>query len=78
MPHPYIQDLLEANALAREALKTPEVGILIQPIPLDRLRVGTITDASWGNVKNEDKTEIDRDYWMEEKDRPERALLLGE
>ena len=47
MPQPYIQDLLDANALAREALRSPSTGIRIQPIPPERLRVGTITDASW-------------------------------
>ena len=69
MPAPYVQDLLEANALAREALKTPEIGIMIQPIPIERLRVGTITDASWGNVKSEEQEEPERDYWIEETDR---------
>ena len=69
MPGPYVQHLLEANALAREAMKTPEVGILIQPIPVDRLRVGTITDACWGNVKENQSAEMDRDHWIEEKDR---------
>eukprot|EP00435_Cladocopium_sp_Y103_P057336 s1146_g19.t1 len=69
MPTPYIQDLLEANALAREALKTPEVGIRIQPIPLERLRIGTVTDASWGNVRSPESDEPERDYWLEKADR---------
>ena len=68
MPTPYVQDLLEANALAREAIKNPDVGIKIRPIPLEHLRVGTITDASWGNVKANKEESEDRDYWREDAD----------
>ena len=72
MPHPYVQDILEANSLAKEAMANPRLGIKIQPIPMDRLRVGTITDASWGNVRGEEEkgenTEDATDYWVEYKD----------
>eukprot|EP00435_Cladocopium_sp_Y103_P059841 s325_g21.t1 len=68
MPTPYIQDLLEANALAREALKTPEVGIRIQPIPFERLRIGTVTDASWRNVKSPESDAPEKDFWLEKAD----------
>ena len=72
MPHPYVQDMIEANSLAKEAMANPKLGIKIQPIPMSRLRVGTITDASWGNVRGEDgnyeKTEEETDYWVECKD----------
>jgi len=47
LPHPYIQDIIEANSLAQEAVKHAEVGITIHPIPLKYLRVGTVSDASW-------------------------------
>ena len=57
MPRPYVQDLLEANALAREALEDTEVGVVLRPVPLEYLRVGTITDASWGNSRSEDLEE---------------------
>jgi hypothetical protein len=67
MPSPFIQDIVEANALAKEAVKHAQLGIVIQPIPLEHLRVGTVSDASWGNVKPEHPEET-ADYW-EEKDR---------
>ena len=51
--------------MAREALRSPSTGIRIQPIPPERLRVGTITDASWGNVKPDFHDEEDKDYWLE-------------
>ena len=77
MPEPMVADLLEANALAREVLSTSGVGIKIQPIELDRLRVGTITDASWGNVKpetrEEDEEDEDGDFWIEEATRWRRV-----
>ena len=65
MPHPYVQDLLEANSVAKEAMANPRVGIKIQPIPMGRLRVGTITDASWGNTKEDNTAEETDDYWVE-------------
>ena len=69
MPRPYIQDLIEANSLAKEANEFAEIGVTIHPIPLQHLRVGTITDASWGNVKPSiTETEL-TDYWEEKSDR---------
>ena len=59
--------MLEANAVAREALLHAELGIKVYPIPPEHLRVGTVTDASWGNVRGpyQDQPE-EHDYWVEE------------
>jgi hypothetical protein len=67
MPHPHVQDMLEANAVAREALLHADLGIRVYPIPPEHLRVGTVTDASWGNVRGpyQDQPE-EQDYWVEE------------
>ena len=68
MPNPYVQDLIEANSLAREAVQFADLGITIQPIPFEFLRVGTVSDASWGNTKPEKDETPSKDYW-EEKER---------
>ena len=69
MPHPSIQDIVEANILAQEAHRDPEIGIVFYPISLDRLRVGTVTDASWGNVFDRSSwNEEEGDFWMETED----------
>lgn len=68
MPKPYIQDIIEANALAQEAVKHASVGLTIHPIPLEHLRVGTVTDASWANVRL-DETIPSEDFWEEKADR---------
>ena len=66
MPHPSIQDIVEANALAQEAHQLPELGITFYPIPLGNLRVGTVTDASWGNVFDRNAwSEEEGDFWVE-------------
>ena len=67
MPTPFVQDMVEANVLAKEAVKHEQLGIVIQPIPLKYLRVGTVSDASWGNVRPENDQET-QDFW-EEKDK---------
>ena len=69
MPKPYVQDLLEANALAREALEDTEIGVILRPVPLEHLRVGTITDASWGNARQEGLEAHSLDFWEERADR---------
>ena len=66
MPTPFVQDMVEANVLAKEAVRHEQLGIVIQPIPLEYLRVGTVSDASWGNVRPENNEET-QDFW-EEKD----------
>ena len=53
MPHPYIQDIIEANALAREAIKYADLGLTSHPIPIKHLRLETVTDASWANIRVE-------------------------
>eukprot|EP00435_Cladocopium_sp_Y103_P030882 s671_g7.t1 len=68
MPRPYIQDIIEANALAREAAKYAEIGLTIHHIPLQFLRVGTVTDASWANVRP-DPEKRPQDFWEEREDR---------
>ena len=51
MPHPYVKDMIEGNQILSDLQKEPELGIVIQPIPLHRLRVGVATDATRGNAK---------------------------
>ena len=65
MPHPMIKDLVESNSLAEELRKNPGLGIRVQPIPLERLRVGVITDASWGNAGTGYLETNDKDFWEE-------------
>ena len=47
MPKPDIRDLLEANALAKEALIEINNGITIVPFEFQKLRIGSALDASW-------------------------------
>lgn len=76
MPRPYVQDLTEANALAREAMEDSEIGVILRPVPLEHLRVGTVTDASWGNARGEDLEAMSQDYWEELPDRWVRHHVL--
>ncbi|CAL1148194.1 unnamed protein product [Cladocopium goreaui] len=68
MPTPRVKDLVEGNLLAQEARRHAESGIRVMPIKPKNLRVGIITDASWGNAKQqrflEESTE---DFWEEQK-----------
>ena len=67
-PKPRVKDLIEANAITAEAQKEPKMGIKIMPIPIENLRVGVATDASWANAK--DKTFLEdnkEDHWEETK-----------
>ena len=68
MPRPFIQDLLDANALTREAVAEPELGINFYPIPPENLRVGTVTDASWGNARQGNLEQGSHDFWEEKAD----------
>ena len=67
MPEPQIHHLIEANSIISELKKTPKVGILIQPIPIQHLRIGVVTDASWGNTEHDkaylEDNQVDR--WEE-------------
>ncbi len=66
MPHPRIQDLVEANLIIADAKKFSQSGVRFMPIQPQHLRVGVISDASWGNAKEEHAIEEDsRDYWEE-------------
>ena len=64
-PHPRIRDLLEANAITKEAMSYAGSGIRIMPIPPEHLRVGVASDASWGNAR-EHQTEAESDDVWEE------------
>ena len=68
MPRPFVQDMLDANAVAREAISEPELGIQFYPIPPEHLRIGTVTDASWGNARQGDLEQGTVDFWEERKD----------
>lgn len=50
-PRPMIRDIIMANTIAKEALASPQLGIRVMPIPLERLRAGVVTDAAWGNAR---------------------------
>ena len=50
LPHPKIHDLLQANQIAKEALKFSNLGILVRYINPQRIRAGVVTDAAWGNA----------------------------
>ena len=70
MPHPCVQDMIEANQLAKEAKLEPDLGVTLYPIPLQHLRIGSISDASWGNVKDgEMENDSQGDFWTETEDR---------
>ena len=65
-PRPRALDLLEANALTLEAKQTATRGIVLMPIPIERLRVGVATDASWGNSRDREQLEDGKDDFWEE------------
>ena len=52
--------------MAAEAYKHAESGIRVSAIPIDDLRVGVISDASWGNAKGEKVLETSSNDWWEE------------
>jgi len=66
LPHPRVRDLIEANLVAAEAYKHADSGIRVSAIPIDDLRVGVISDASWGNAKGEKVLETSSNDWWEE------------
>ena len=66
MPHPRVRDLIEGNAIVAEAKKFQDSGIRVMPIAPENLRVGIITDASWGNAKGQKNLEENsKDTWKE-------------
>ena len=65
MPHPMVKDMIEGNSILDELKKTSDLGLKIQPIPLHRLRMGVVTDASWGNSGPNTSEETQEDYWQE-------------
>ena len=65
MPEPMIFHIIEANAIIQELKRTSAVGITINKIPIERLRVGVITDASWGNSSAGPAEANDKDTWEE-------------
>ena len=64
-PEPKVKDLIEANAITKEAQKTPESGIRIMPIPTENLRIGVATGASCGNARDLSQENQTGDYWEE-------------
>ena len=63
---PRVLDLVEANALVAEARAHATTVFRITPIPPERLRVGVISDASWGNAKDRIFLEDNKlDSWEE-------------
>ena len=66
LPTPRIRDIIEANLVAAEAYKNASSGIRITPIEIVNLRVGVVSDASWGNSQGQSCLEKDGpDYWEE-------------
>eukprot|EP00438_Fugacium_kawagutii_P017712 Skav207315 [mRNA] locus=scaffold2296:325139:333057:+ [translate_table: standard] len=68
MPHPMVRDLLEGNSILEDLRKTADLGVTIQPIPLQHLRVGVVTDASWGNAGSNVQENSKTDHWEETAD----------
>eukprot|EP00435_Cladocopium_sp_Y103_P050254 s2395_g15.t1 len=68
MPTPRIKDIVEANLLAQEARRHADSGIRIMPIQPKNLRVGIITDASWGNARQQRFLEESTDDFWEEQE----------
>ena len=66
LPQPRVRDLIEANLVAAEAYKHADSGIKVSAIPISNLRVGVISDASWGNAKGEKMLENSLHDWWEE------------
>ena len=77
-PSPRVADLVECNKIADEAHKYSGLGIRVQPIPWQDLRISVVTDAAWGNAKEsvwlEDSME---DSWEELEDRWVRHHPMG-
>ena len=65
MPHPMVKDIIEGNSILEDLKQTSHLGLRIQPIPLERLRMGVVTDASWGNAGPNTSEESQEDYWQE-------------
>eukprot|EP00435_Cladocopium_sp_Y103_P005667 s2718_g1.t2 len=66
LPVPRVRDIIEANLTAAEAYKHSNSGIRIMPIDIENLRVGVVSDASWGNSQGQKNLETDDpDYWEE-------------
>ena len=68
MPHPYMRDMLEANALSKEAMEETETGIILTPIPMKEIRIGSASDASWGNSPCQELEGKSEDFWEEKDD----------
>ena len=65
-PEPKVQDVLEGNKMAEEALQHASLGIRVMPIPWRSLRISAVTDAAWGNAKDQPWLEDHPDdYWEE-------------
>ena len=67
MPEPLVHHMIEANLIIQEVKRTPRVGITVNPIPIERLRVGVVTDASWGNTSENLAEAGSKDVWEETK-----------
>ncbi|CAE7728927.1 unnamed protein product [Symbiodinium sp. CCMP2456] len=68
-PEPQVKDLIEANRISEEARKDSDLGMRVMPIPVEGLRVSVVTDAAWGNAKEQPWIEDHpADCWEEQKD----------
>ena len=68
MPTPMVKDMIEGNSILEDIEKTSDIGIKIQPIEITKLRVGVVTDASWGNAGPNVQETVKGDYWEETDD----------
>ncbi|CAE7233307.1 unnamed protein product [Symbiodinium sp. CCMP2456] len=65
-----VKDVIEANRISEEARKYSDLGIRVMPIPVESLRGSVVTDAAWGNAKEQPWVEDHpEDYWEEQADR---------
>ena len=65
-PEPKVADLIECNRIIEEAIQHAQLGIKVMPIPWQDLRVSVVTDAAWGNSKDQIWIETsEEDFWEE-------------
>ncbi|CAE7497148.1 RE1 [Symbiodinium sp. CCMP2592] len=65
-PEPKVSDLIECNKILDEAIQHCPLGIKVMPIDWKNLRVSVVTDAAWGNSREQIWIEnSEEDFWEE-------------
>ncbi|CAE7894304.1 GIP, partial [Symbiodinium necroappetens] len=61
-----VADLIECNKIIEEAIQHSKLGIRVMPIDWRNLRVSVVTDAAWGNSRDQLWIEnSEEDFWEE-------------